>query len=175
MSARRAPGTASSNAPDTQPPAGRRGLLARIPLVGHRRARAAHLDVGARGERAASRFLRGIGCRTLARNLQTPGGEADLVCLERRSGTVVLVEVKSRVRSGAEDERASRSISPAEAINADKRRRLVNTARSLRQHSRFRNRPIRIDVVTVEYAHPGDRSPAIRHYVNAVTASGRLR
>lgn len=135
-----------------------------------------------RGEREASRFLRKLGCRTLARNLQTPGGEADLVCLERRTGTVVLVEVKSRVspHAGAGDEaggadRRGRAISPAEAINADKRRRLVRTAQSLKTLPRFRNRPIRIDVVTVEYAHAADRSPTIRHYVNAVTADGRLR
>lgn len=137
-----------------------------------------------RGEREASRFLRKLGCRTLARNLQTPGGEADLVCLERRTGTVVLVEVKSRVSpragdgagdgDGGDDPRG-RAISPAEAINADKRRRLVRTAQSLKTLPRFRNRPIRIDVVTVEYAHAADRSPTIRHYVNAVTADGRLR
>lgn len=133
--------------------------------------------MGARGERAASRFLRKLGCRTLARNLQTPGGEADLVCLERRTGTVVLVEVKARVSPSAEGEAgpSSRAISPAEAINADKRRRLVRTAQSLQKLPRFRNRPIRIDVVTVEYAHAADRSPAIRHYVNAVTGAGRLR
>lgn len=133
-----------------------------------------------RGERAASRFLRKLGCRTLARNVQTPGGEADLVCLERRTGTVVLVEVKSRVNAHADGDDGgvglrSRSISPAEAINADKRRRLVRTAQSLKKLPRFRDRPIRIDVVTVEYAHAGDRAPAIRHYVNAVTAAGRLR
>jgi len=131
--------------------------------------------VGVRGERAASRFLKKLGCRTLARNLQTPGGEADLVCLERRTGTVVLVEVKARVSAESETGPSSRAISPAEAINADKRRRLVRTAQSLQKLPRFRNRPIRIDVVTVEYAHAADRSPTIRHYVNAVTGAGRLR
>ncbi len=151
-----------------------------------KRARAAHLDVGVRGERDAARFLRKLGCRTLARNLRTPGGEADLVCLDRKTGAVVLVEVKARVvgheepshgpvGEHAQPQSKSQTISPAAAINADKRRRLVRTAKSLHQLPRFATRPIRIDVVTVEYAHADDRAPAIRHYVNAVTGAGKLR
>ncbi len=154
------------------------GRPPRLLLFGKRRARAAHLDLGTRGERDASRFLRKLGCRTLARNLQTPGGEADLVCLDRKTGAVVLVEVKARVKSEPEStdpQTKSQAISPAAAINADKRRRLVRTAKSLHQLPRFANTPIRIDVVTVEYAHATDREPAIRHYVNAVTGTGGLR
>lgn len=112
----------------------------------------------------------------MARNLQTPGGEADLVSLERKTGTVVLVEVKSRVTGPAANaDPRSRTVSPTASINADKRRRLVRTARSLQQLPRFAGRPIRIDVVTVEYAHAHDRKPSIRHYVNAITGAGTLR
>lgn len=100
------------------------------------------------------------------------------MCLDRQTGSVVLVEVKARVRDEATEagpRSKSQAISPAAAINADKRRRLVLTATSLQQHPRLSGRPIRIDVVTVEYTHANDRSPTIRHYANAVTASGQLR
>lgn len=132
--------------------------------------RAAHLALGQRGERAAAGFLKKAGYRIIARNLNTPGGEADLVCLDRRTGAVVLVEVKTRLQPAGEG-----AIPPTTAIHADKRRRLVRTAKSLATHPRFVGKPIRIDVVTVEYRAEDDRAPEIRHYANAVTADGRLR
>lgn len=103
----------------------------------------------------------------VARDVRTPGGEADLVCLERVTGALVLVEVKARVRGVSPTAATS-------AVNADKRRRLVATARSLQGLRRFRGRPVRIDVVTVEYAERGG-PPEIRHYPNAVTAGGGVR
>lgn len=140
-------------------------------LAGLRReAGPAHLELGRRGERQAARMLRRSGYRVLAANLETPGGEADLVCRERRSGVVVLVEVKSRVRV-----RAGEGVPATAAINADKRRRLVETARALAGHPRVAGHPVRIDVVTVEYRGAGDRRPDIRHFVNAVGADGALR
>lgn len=131
---------------------------------------APHLRLGRRGERAAAAMLRHKGFRILARNLQTPGGEADLVCLDRQQGCVVLVEVKTRIQPGD-----GPTVSPTTAIHADKRKRLVATAGSLASHPRFRGKAVRIDVVTVEYRAEGDKSPTVRHYANAVTADGRLR
>jgi len=142
------------------------GWIARL---GGRRG-ADHLELGRRGERDAARFLRGSGMRVLAKNLRTPGGEADLVCLDRVRGGLVLVEVKARIQPDH-----GQPISPTAAIHADKRRRLVSTANSLAALRRFRGRPVRIDVVTVEYTSTADRSPTVRHYPNAVTAEGRLR
>ena len=131
---------------------------------------APHLVLGRRGERAAAAMLRRKGYRILARNLQTPGGEADLVCLDRQHGCVVLVEVKTRIQPSD-----APTVSPTIAIEADKRKRLVSTAGSLASHPRFRGKAVRIDVVTVEYRAEGDKSPTVRHYPNAVTAEGRLR
>ena len=131
---------------------------------------APHLELGRRGERDAARFLKKAGCRILARNLQTPGGEADLVCLDRDAGAIVLAEVKARVQEPGQG-----AIPPTTAINADKRRRLAATARSLASLPRFSGRPVRIDILTVEYRHDRDRAPAITHYPNAVTADARLR
>ncbi|MCC7387516.1 MAG: YraN family protein [Phycisphaerales bacterium] len=128
---------------------------------------AAHLELGRRGEREAARVMRRAGCRVVARNLRTPGGEADLVCIDRAGGAVVLVEVKTRVQPAD-----GSGVSPTAAIDASKRRRLVSTARSLARLPRFAGRAVRIDVVTVEFVG-GERR--VRHYVNAVGGDGLLR
>ena len=49
---------------------------------------------GRQGERYAEAFLIRFGYRILCRNLRLPGGEIDLVCLDR--GILVFVEVKRR-------------------------------------------------------------------------------
>lgn len=92
------------------------------------------------------------------------------MCEDRSGGDIVLVEVKTRVRSGPGD-----SIDPTVAIHPGKRRRLVRTAEALARLPRFTGRHIRIDVVTLEYGHIGDRAPRFRHYVNAVAGDGSLR
>lgn len=56
-----------------------------------------HIAFGAWGERAAGRFLRREKFRILHRNFRAPGGgEVDLVCRDRREGTLAFVEVKTR-------------------------------------------------------------------------------
>ena len=58
-----------------------------------RRSRAAHLRLGRAGERAAARYLELCGCRILARNARTFGGELDIVALD--GGVLLFVEVKT--------------------------------------------------------------------------------
>lgn len=121
---------------------------------------------GARGERAASRFLRSSGYRVLGRNLRTRFGEADILCEAPDQSTIVLVEVKTRVRA-PDAPLASRTIAPEASVTAKKRRTLLALARHLRKANNWTNRPIRIDVIAVEYAQ-GSRRPTIRHLVDAV-------
>ncbi len=52
---------------------------------------------GSDGESLAEGFLRRRGYRVLERNARLPGGEIDLVCIEK--GTLVFVEVKRRDRA----------------------------------------------------------------------------
>lgn len=125
---------------------------------------APHLALGKQGERLAAKYLRNLGYRMLARNLDTPGGEADLVCLDEQHNSLVLVEVKTRIRP------ATSSAPPTTAaINADKRTRLIKTAKALKKKRPFTTKPIRIDVMTIEYSRSDDPSPSIKHYKNAVT------
>ena len=72
---------------------------------------------GTRSERAAARFLRGLGYRILSRNYSCPLGELDLVALD--SDCLVFVEVRS---TGTMTREAGRWLMP------QKQRRLTNLA-----------------------------------------------
>lgn len=83
-----------------------------------------HLLAGWRGERLAARHLRRSGLQVLARNLKTPGGEIDLLCVGSGRappgapgpGPPVLVFVEVRaVASPGGPERAADAVTPAKA------------------------------------------------------------
>lgn len=117
-----------------------------------------------RGERAAAAVMRRKGCRVVRRNLTLSPGEIDLLCVDRRTGVFVLVEVKARLVRAGETRR------PEDAITAAKRRKLLQLARTLLVEERVRGAGLRIDVVAVEF-EPGVRRPsAVRHYERAVGA-----
>lgn len=121
--------------------------------------------VWVRGERAAARVMRRAGCRVLARNLRLAPGEIDLLCQDRRSGEFVVVEVKARLAR-------THATRPEETVTATKRRKLIQLVHALQREQRVRGKPVRIDVVAVEF-HPGRRRAAsVRHYERAVTAAG---
>lgn len=142
-------------------------------LLGVRGAPADPHDRRARGalaEREAARFLRGLGYRVLGRNVRLRCGEADLVCRAPDRRTMVIVEVKARVRREGQPV-ASATILPEAGITSAKRRHLRAVARSLITANKWHDRPVRIDVVAVEYhASPAahEQPPLVRHYVGAV-------
>jgi putative endonuclease len=111
--------------------------------------------VGAAGEALAAEWLAGHGYRIETRNFRCRTGEIDLIASRR--GLLVFVEVKTR--------RSDAFGSPAEAVGAAKRARLVRAA-SL-YLARFGSRPpaCRFDVLEVRAA-PG-ATPAIRHLPDA--------
>lgn len=77
--------------------------------------------LGRHGEDLAARFLRGEGYKVLYRNFRAPrGGEVDIVCRERKSNTLVFVEVKTRSSTyfGA----------PSEAVNREKQHLITRGA-----------------------------------------------
>lgn len=91
-------------------------------------------------------------------------GEADLLALDPDRRTIVLVEVKSR-RTGA----ANISQPPPEAaITRDKRRTLVQILRYFARANGWSDRPLRIDVIAVEF--PASATPVIRHHRAFVSA-----
>ncbi len=117
--------------------------------------------LGPAGERAAEAFLKSRGYRILARNARVPMGEADLLCECPDRLAIVLVEVKSRRLDAGRDD------PPAEmAVTAEKRRKLVKIIRHLARANRWRSRPLRIDIIAVDFR--GDQPVEIRHHPGAV-------
>lgn len=121
--------------------------------------------LGRRGERAAARRLRRAGYRVLGRNVRIAGGEADIVCLAPDRSTIVVVEVKTRLRRGRGG--LSDTVPAEAAVNADKRRRLGAIARGLARANGWSDRPARIDVVAIDWPWTdgeGLGRPRLRHY-----------
>jgi putative endonuclease len=118
-------------------------------------------SLGQRGEAEAARYLRRLGYKIVARGSRSHLGEIDLVAVDGQ--TVVFVEVKTResVASGH----------PAEAVNAEKQRRLTRLGLSFLKHHGLLEYPARFDVVAITW--PADaRHPAIEHFSHAFPASG---
>lgn len=90
-------------------------------------------------ERAAEKALSAEGYRILARNFRTRAGEIDFVAEE--NGVLCFVEVKGRSGEGFG--------SPAEAVTAEKQRRIFRAAELYLQRRRGRRPKCRFDVVSV--------------------------
>lgn len=112
-------------------------------------------DLGARGERAAARYLRRRGYVIVGRRLRTRLGEIDLIAIHGR--TVVFVEVKTRRAADAD---------PTESVDADKQRRLSRLAVAYLKRHGLLEHAARIDVVAVTW--PAQRGvPQIMHVQDA--------
>lgn len=138
------------------------GILSKLAdLFAPRRSTRAAL--GARGERLAEKHLKSMGFSVLGRNLRTDAGEVDLLCLDPDRHTVVVVEVKTRTVAEGE---AAPFLPPEASITARKRRTLLKLARGLSRANGWDDRPLRIDVVAVEW--PQGDEPSVRHHPGAV-------
>lgn len=110
------------------------------------------MRLGAVGEEDAQKYLERKGYKFLDRNFLTRWGELDLI-MESSDGTVVFVEVKSRVSSEVG--------SPLEQIDQDKMSHL-NRAMEMYLHQRgWDERPARLDAVGITYKWLGDEMQPI--------------
>ena len=127
-------------------------------------------EVGEIGERLAARYLRRKGYRILKRNCRCGKNELDIIAGDRKY--IVFVEVKTRSFSCAEDAELHR---PAAAVDAAKRARTLQAARSYLQQKPDRRCP-RLDVIEV-YLDEGKRPKAfkINHIEAAFSATGTVR
>jgi putative endonuclease len=120
------------------------------------------LSFGEQGERQAARFLRRLGYRVVATRKRLRYGEIDIIAVDGR--TVVFVEVKTR--------RTDAGVTPAEAVNDLRRRRLSRAAVAFLKAHSLLDHPARFDIVEVVWPET-TRRPEIRHHANAFPAEGR--
>ena len=98
------------------------------------------------GERLAAAYYRRRGCRVLEMNFRTRRGEIDVIA--QKGDMLIFAEVKTR------DEAAAAQ--PAEAVTAQKRRRIVLAAQGyLLLHPELAENFMRFDVVEVTPAEGG--------------------
>lgn len=117
-----------------------------------------------RGEDAAARHMKSKGYKVLARNLRLSMGEIDLLCQDPKTGTVIVVEVKARLRKAGDTKR----IEPEAAITATKASKLRLLTKALANQYLKEPRPIRIDVIAVVFAEDQRKPIELRHYESAV-------
>jgi len=115
---------------------------------------------GSRSERAAERFLRGLGYRIVARNFTCPFGEIDRIALDGRC--LVFVEVRS-----TENEATDR---PAASVGPAKQRQLTKLALWYLKQKRLLEHAARFDVIVISW--PENAKPTIEHHINAFEATG---
>lgn len=113
--------------------------------------------VGRWGERLASERLKAEGYEILASNVHTPYGELDLVA--RKQGVIAFVEVKTR---------SSDAFGlPEEAITAQKRSHLIQSAQAYLQSHPELDEDWRVDVIAIRIL-PDEEQPQIVWYENAI-------
>lgn len=132
------------------------GLLRRFRLLPPEATR-----LGRQGENAACRFLKRQGFRIVTRRLRNRLGEIDIIAIERRTNTLVFVEVKAR--------RSAEHGGPVGAVTAVKQERISRAARVFLKRHGLSDVPARFDVVTVVF--PDNGKPEIEHYRNAFHVS----
>ena len=98
-------------------------------------------ETGKRGEKLAARFLRRNGYRILACNWHAHRYEIDIVAREKRTGTVVFVEVKTRTVGSYGR--------PADAVDRNKQRFLRLAAENWLLRNGGLEQPARFDVIEV--------------------------
>ncbi|HEY6445241.1 MAG TPA: YraN family protein [Acidobacteriaceae bacterium] len=120
-------------------------------------ARAAHLETGARGERAAFFWLRLHGYVVVARGWKSSRARGDLDLIAWDEETLCFIEVKTRT---------TRAVAPAEmAVDQEKRRVLRRLARHYMRQLPNRDVPVRFDILSI-YFEKGQQ-PVFEHFPHA--------
>lgn len=114
---------------------------------------------GRPGEDLACRHLAAQGFAIVQRNYRCRSGEVDVVA--REGETTVFVEVKER--QGASHGQG------LESVTFGKRRRLIRAARLYAAAHGLDERPLRFDVISIDW---DERGPQVRHDRGAFDASG---
>jgi len=119
------------------------------------------VDLGAQGEQIACMWLERRGYRILDRNVKAPMGEADVIA-EAPGGTIVLVEVKTRVVDPAKPQPRAE-----DQVGGAKKKKLLALMQHVSKANGWQQRKKRIDVVAIDVPKTGTE-PKIKHIIDAV-------
>lgn len=117
--------------------------------------------LGRWGEQVASTYLAQKGYTLLASNYRTPFGELDLVARQKAGAGWITVFIEVKTRS------TGNYGFPEEAVTAEKRRHLMNSAEAYLERHPEQVGDWRIDVIAIRSRRLGE-DPEIVHYENAV-------
>ena len=123
---------------------------------------------GRRSERAAAKYLRGLGYRLLAANVSDRDGELDLLALDGE--TLVIVEVRS-----TSSERPDAMNETAASVDLRKQRKITEaTSRFLARRRLLGKIAVRYDVLVIAWPEAA-REPTVRHIPHAFESTGRFQ
>lgn len=123
---------------------------------------------GRRSERAAAKFIRGLGYRLLAANVSDSQGELDLLALDGETLVVVEVRSTSSNRTDAIEETAA-------SVNLRKQRQITEaTSRFLARRRLLGRIAVRYDVLALAWPE-GDPEPTFKHIRHAFESTGRFQ
>jgi len=120
--------------------------------------------VGKRGEQAAARLLRQKGLVVVAENEADKAGEIDLIAIDKRTRTVIFVEVKTHW--------TTRPGHPAERVDEQKQARISRAALRYLKRQRLLGVSARFDVVAVWWHGDGPEPDRIEHLEAAFESAG---
>lgn len=130
----------------------------RIRLLSFKRWIRRYRSLGARGERAAARYLKRHGYKILARNLRNHSGEIDLVAQDKTTQQIAVVEVKSA---------SSDTPPPERHVNYTKQRKLITLAKQMIKRHNLQDCSVRFDVIGIVWPANQKRPTRITHHIDA--------
>lgn len=113
-----------------------------------------NLKLGLKGEDLAEDFLKKQGYRILKKSFRTSFGQIDIIAKEKKTLCFVEVKTRSSLEFGL----------PQEAVHPLKQKRIIKTALVYLKDNQLLDRPVRFDVVSIQYR---DNLPKIELIRNA--------
>ncbi len=120
--------------------------------------------IGRQGEQVAARLLRQKGFVVVAESESDRGGEIDLIAADKKSRTVIFVEVKTL--------QTTRPGHPADRVDENKQARITRAALRFLKRRKLLGASCRFDVIAIWWPKGEPMPVKIEHYEHAFEAAG---
>lgn len=120
--------------------------------------------IGRQGEQVAARLLREKGLVIVAESESDRAGEIDLIAADKKTRSLVFVEVKTL--------QTSRPGHPADRVDENKQGRITRAALRFLRRRKLLGTPCRFDVIAVWWPKGNAEPTKIEHYEHAFEAAG---